>query len=90
MEEVISDNSLLSGVKADLHKSNYKDDMQGWKQHMRYYMSNKSSMCNMVLGQCDMAMQAKLQMTKDWEVNKTAALFPQGSTGGVHWRAGEL
>ena len=66
MEEVkmdelnMPDDSLLSGVKGDLHKSNYKDDMQEWKQCMRYYTSNKSAMCSMVLGQCDAAMQVKL------------------------------
>ena len=50
------EDSLLSGLKGDLYKSDYKDDMQ-------------------VLGQCDTAMQAKLQVTEDWETNKMDLLF---------------
>ena len=41
-EPDMPEDSLLSGVKGDLHKSNYKDGIQEWKQAMRYYMSNKS------------------------------------------------
>ena len=74
-EPDMPDNSLLSDVKADLHKSNYKDDMQVWKQRVRYYTSSKSAMCSVVLSQCDAAMQAKLQVTEDWEANKTDLLF---------------
>ena len=32
-------------------------------------------MCSVVLGQCDMAMQVKLQVTEDWDANKTYMLF---------------
>ena len=81
MEEVemdepdMPDNSLLSGVKGDLHKLNYKDNMQAWYQRMRYSTSNKSTMCSMVLGQCDAAMQAKMQVTEVCEANKMDLLF---------------
>ena len=69
------DDGLLSGLKGDLHKLNYKDDIQMWKKGMGYYKLNKSSMCSVVLGQCDVAMQAKLQVTENWEGNKTDLLF---------------
>ena len=76
MDELdMPDDSLLSGMKGDLHKSNYKDDMQGQKKCQGYYTSNKSAMCSLVLGQCDVAMQAKLHVTEDWEANKTDLLF---------------
>ena len=81
MEEVemdepdMRDDSLLNGMKGDLHKSNYKDGTQERKQCMRHYISNKSTVCSVVLGQCDAAMQAKLQVTEDWETNKTYLLF---------------
>ena len=74
-EPDMPDDSLLSVVKGDLQKSNCKDDMQERKQHVRSYMSNKSAMCSVVLGQCDTAMQAKLQVTEDWEADKTDLLF---------------
>ena len=32
-------------------------------------------MCSVVLGQCDKAMQAKLQVTEDWDADKTDLLF---------------
>ena len=81
MEEVemdepdMPDNSLLSGLKGDIHKSNCKDDMQVWKQRVRYYTSNKSAMYSVVLGQYDAAMQVKLQVTENWEANKIDLLF---------------
>ena len=76
MDELnMPDNSLLSDLKGDLHKSNYKDDMQRWKKRMGYYKSNKNSMCSVVLGQCDATMQVKLQVTENWEANKTDLLF---------------
>ena len=81
MEEVkmdepdMPDDTLLSGIQSDLHKSNYIDDMQRWKKRQGYYKSNKSAMCSVVLGQCDAAMQAKLQVTEDWEANKMDLLF---------------
>ena len=56
---------------------------------MKYYASNKSIMCSVVLGQCDPAMHARQQMTKDWETNKIPAPHPQISTGGMHQCAGE-
>ena len=59
-EQDMLDDSLLSGVKADLHKSKYKDDIQRWKKRVGYYKPNKSAMCSVVLGQCGAAMQAKL------------------------------
>ena len=40
------DNSLLSGIKADLHKLICIDDMQRCKKCQLYYKSNKSTMCN--------------------------------------------
>ena len=49
--------------------------MQRWKKRQGYYKSNKSAMRSVVLGQYDMAMQAKLQVTEDWEANKTDLLF---------------
>ena len=81
MEEVnmdepnMPDNNLLSGVKADLYKSNYKDDMSRWKKRVGFYKSNKSAMCSVVMGQCDAAMYAKLQVTEGWDANKTDLLF---------------
>ena len=32
-------------------------------------------MCSVVIGQCDPAMDAKLQVTEDWEANRTDLLF---------------
>ena len=32
-------------------------------------------MCSVVLEQCDIAIQAKLKMTEDWDANKTDLLF---------------
>ena len=32
-------------------------------------------MCSVIMGQCDLGMQAKLQVTEDWEANKTDLLF---------------
>ena len=55
MEEVnmdepnMPDNNLLSGVKADLYKSNYKDDMSRWKKRVGFYKSNKSAMYSVVM-----------------------------------------
>ena len=39
------------------------------------YETNKSAMCSVVIGQCDLAMDAKLQVTEDWEANRTDLLF---------------
>ena len=49
--------------------------MTNWKDQVKYYTSNKSAMCSVVLGQCDPAMQARLQMPKSWDVNKRDLLF---------------
>ena len=71
MEEVnmdepnMLDDSLLSGVKADIYESNYKDNMSRWKKRMGFYKSNKSAMCSVV----------KLHVTDDWEANKTDLFF---------------
>ena len=37
--------------------------------------SNKSTMCSVLLGQCAPAMHAMLEMTKDWDSNKSDLLF---------------
>ena len=49
--------------------------MLRWKKCVGFYKSNKRAMCSVVMGQCDPAMQAKLQVTEDWEANKTDLLF---------------
>ena len=69
------DESLMSGTQGQMHMSNYKDDMKDWKAKVRHYTSNKSAMCSAVLGQCDPAMHARLQMTENWEANKMDLLY---------------
>ena len=39
------------------------------------YTTNKSIMSSILLGQCDNAMHAKLEMTKDWENHKPELFF---------------
>ena len=51
------DESLTEGKQGAIHISNYQDDMRDWIARVTYYMSNKSTMNNVVLGQCDPAMQ---------------------------------
>ena len=38
-------------------------------------MSNKSTICGVILGQCDVAMHAKLEMPEDWDANCSDLLF---------------
>ena len=66
---------MTESKQGPMHMSNYKDDMTNWKDRVKYCTSNKSTMCSVVLGQCDPAIQAKLQMTKSWDANKRNLLF---------------
>ena len=76
-EPPMPEQSLLEGAQviANLHISNYQDDMKNWKDKVICYQSNKSAMCSVVIGQCDLAMIAKLQITEDCEANRTDLLF---------------
>ena len=67
--------SLLEGAQGGLYISDYQDDVKNWKQQVISYESNKSAMCSVVIGQCDTAMEAKLQVAENWEANRTDLLF---------------
>ena len=70
------DDALLADtLKAQIYISDYKDDMQRFKEHQASYKSNKSRMCRAVLTQSVPVMEAKLQETEGWEDSKTDLLF---------------
>ena len=69
------DESLLKGAQKDLYIAEYQEDLRNWKQQVINYESNKSAMCSVVMGQCDTAMEAKLQVAEDWEAKRTDLLF---------------
>ena len=69
------DESEMLSAKSALYISDYQDDVRNWKQQVKDYDSNKSAMCSVVMGQCDTAMEAKLQVAEDWEAKRTDLLF---------------
>ena len=62
--EMLSE-TLTESKQGPIHMSNYDRDMKDWKEHLKYYKSNKSAMCSVVLMQCDPAMQVRLQIMED-------------------------
>ena len=65
----------------------YHKDKKTWTRKVENYTSNKSTMCSMLLGQCDFAMHAMLEMIEDWESNTSNLLFVLKA---AHWCSGEL
>ena len=55
--------------------SDNNNAMKRYNDRQDAYRSNKSSMCIVILAQCDPVMEAKLQVTEGWLENKMDLLF---------------
>ena len=53
----------------------YHEDKKTWTRKVENYTSNKSTVCSVLLEQSDPAMHAMLEMTEDWDSNKSNLLF---------------
>ena len=72
-EELTGD--MLQSPSATMLLSNYNRKMDRWEKRTASYTSNKSIICGIVLGQCDVSMHSKLEITAGWEANKSDLLW---------------